>query len=58
MAFVRGKMALIQANSKLSAEDEMWIEKLGGRASDLDTVRPIHTLTRITASKADAVLCS
>ena len=41
MAFVKGKISSMGGGPQtLSAEDEVRLERLGGRASDLDTVRP------------------
>ncbi|KAG8984608.1 mitochondrial escape protein 2, partial [Tulasnella sp. 427] len=38
MAFVRSKISALGPAQGLTPEDEAWIEKLGGRASDLDTL--------------------
>ncbi|KAG8988109.1 mitochondrial escape protein 2, partial [Tulasnella sp. 427] len=38
MAFVRSKITALGPTQSLTPEDEAWIEKLGGRASDLDTL--------------------
>ncbi|KAG8903451.1 mitochondrial escape protein 2 [Tulasnella sp. 403] len=53
LSFVRGKITAVGTQpSTLTVEDEMWVERLGGRASDLDTL--IHKV-RNGSSVKDAV---
>jgi AAA+ ATPase superfamily predicted ATPase len=47
LSFVEQKLKDADANVTFTKETKAYVERLGGRASDLETVRPVHSRIEI-----------